>query len=188
MSRRWSRRRCRPISAMIDVSPVRNDGPGRASRQRTLPIRRPDHQECSRPPIRGTLSGCTRVAAQAPTACGAPESTKKKQPRDDPIRDRDVRRSRKFHASAAPTRLFTGLGERRAAVLPDERMRELPAGRCRQRRRDLSGLRLHPAHPLNPHQTNIQYTGPPGYCQLLAGGVLGRLSGGNLAIRRSTRA
>jgi hypothetical protein len=43
--------------------------------KRTLPVRRPDHHTAPAP-----LSACeaenTRVAAQAQTACGAPESTK----------------------------------------------------------------------------------------------------------------
>ena len=147
---RWSRRRVPWFSAMIPTSPVRSDGPGRAHRQRTLPARRPDHQPPLAPTSTGHAERNKRVAAQARTACGAPESTKYQNSHDVPFRDRDVRRSRKFHASAPPTCPFPVSREYVAALLPHQRLRELPRGRCGPRRRDLPGLRLHPPSALTP--------------------------------------
>jgi hypothetical protein len=106
--------------------------------KRTLPVRRPDHHTAPAP-----LSACraenTRDAAQAQAACGAPESTKK-HTNDVSHCDRVVRRSRQFHAAAAPSRHHRPVG--RPSVLSNERLPKLPRDRPRDGDRHLPRLRL----------------------------------------------
>lgn len=132
---------------MIPTSPVRSDGPGRASRQRTLPIRRPNLQDRSHP-ISGNAERMNQGRCPGPNRLWRARKHKKTNQHDVPFRDCDVRRSRKLDASAAPTRFHTIRREQFAALLPHQRLRELPRGRCGPWRCDLPGLRLHPPSPL----------------------------------------
>jgi hypothetical protein len=103
-------------------------------------------EERSRP-IRAMQSVEQRVATQAKPPASR-QKEQEEQPNDVPFRDRDVRRSREFHASAAPTRLIPSRRERSAALLPHQRVRQLPRDRSDSRRRDLPGLRLYAADAL----------------------------------------
>lgn len=121
--------------------------PVERSRQRTLPIRRPDHQDRSRP-IRDMQSVEPKDRSAGPNRLWRARKHKQEPQDDDPFRDCDVRRSRKFHASAPPARHIPRRGERIAALLPHQRVRQLPRGRPEPRRRDLPGLRLYAAGAL----------------------------------------
>jgi len=144
---RWSRRRPCGFSAIVHVSPVRSDGPGRApDNGRSRHAARTTTN--ARTPTSGYAERHARVAAQARTACGAPERTKNYPHHDVPYRDCDVRRSRKFDAAASPSRHIPSHSDRSAAVLPHQRVRELPRGRPDPRDRAMPDLWLHTSSAL----------------------------------------
>ena len=89
-----------------------------------------------------------RVAAQAQDRLRRARKKRRTNRHDVPHCDRDVRRSRQFHASIAPSRDRRPHG-RWPSLLPHQRLRELPRSRSVDRDRDMPRLRGHaaPARP-----------------------------------------
>ena len=133
--------------AIVDESPVRSDGPGRAppqsgrsriSARTTRPLR---------PPSRAVQSGCSNRTLPrliTPTARQKERTTH----HDDQDCDHDLRGSCEHHATPAASRHDRFGGP--ALVLPDQRLHELPRARSDDRRRALPDLRVRPPNALSP--------------------------------------